>query len=158
MLMTIGGRHIDGFLYDLPVPEQEHVDSLRASTYNALLKSSKKILRSFVEMMLFPDTVVVTQNFCSKMNILLILLKTLAERPVLPTLVKMFMEGSTRCLTYYRYSFPLFYAVRHYPYGVLKNVDGFINFAQASSSDSSSSKESSGLVITQQLISGKDTL
>ncbi|EFO23089.2 jmjC domain-containing protein [Loa loa] len=76
------------------------------------------------------DTIAVTQNFCSKVNLPLVLLKTLAGRPK-------FCQHWLKCL---RKARPDVLPIID---GVLKSVDGLINFAEASSSDSSSSTESS---------------
>ncbi|VIO86352.1 Uncharacterized protein BM_BM3686 [Brugia malayi] len=76
------------------------------------------------------DTVAFTQNFCSRVNLLLVLLKTLAGRPK-------FCQHWLKCL---RKARPDILPIID---GVLKNVDGFINFAESSSNDSSSSTESS---------------
>ncbi|KAK6110086.1 JmjC domain hydroxylase family protein [Brugia pahangi] len=76
------------------------------------------------------DTVSVTQNFCSKVNLPLVLLKTLAGRPK-------FCQHWLKCL---RKARPDILPIID---GVLKNVDGFINFAESSSNDSSSLTESS---------------
>uniref|UniRef100_A0A1I8EM68 JmjC domain-containing protein n=1 Tax=Wuchereria bancrofti TaxID=6293 RepID=A0A1I8EM68_WUCBA len=76
------------------------------------------------------DTVVVTQNFCFKVNLPLVLLKTLARRPK-------FCQHWLKCL---RKTRPDILPIID---GVLKNVDVFINFAESSSNDSGSSTESS---------------
>uniref|UniRef100_A0A158Q8M6 JmjC domain-containing protein n=1 Tax=Elaeophora elaphi TaxID=1147741 RepID=A0A158Q8M6_9BILA len=74
------------------------------------------------------DTVAVTQNFCSKVNLPLVLLETLVKRP-------RFCQHWLKCL---RKARPDVLSIID---NVLKNVDDFINFAEASSCDSSSSTD-----------------
>uniref|UniRef100_A0AAF5PGF7 JmjC domain-containing protein n=1 Tax=Wuchereria bancrofti TaxID=6293 RepID=A0AAF5PGF7_WUCBA len=137
-----------------------HVDPSGTSAWNALVKGCKNIVYGRIsspnwlkqwrpiEAMQYPgevifvpggwwhvvlnltDTVVVTQNFCFKVNLPLVLLKTLARRPK-------FCQHWLKCL---RKTRPDILPIID---GVLKNVDVFINFAESSSNDSGSSTESS---------------